>query len=270
MGRDLDGLLPSCNTKLEKTLLSPAVLGGILGGNLRCSEWRHVPVYKGADRSIDGQSDYETVYFGPDNFGGASGLYPIGRNPAPDPQAHAYLKVIDIVRANPGRHTIVAMAPLTNLAIALLVEPDFLENVEHLYILGGTLYVLRSSHGDIRLQAGTQSTYNSITKKTGPLQTFLRDTTSYTVQCCLQDSPGFNVGDFLAVLAATVPESVQETVVHRVDVELAGTYTRGQLVHAWQPKDLPYVKRNTTIVKRFNTRLVEQYFKQVFDPPRRG
>ncbi|XP_077536051.1 uncharacterized protein LOC144148383 [Haemaphysalis longicornis] len=99
-----------------------------------------VPVYKGADRSIDGQSDYETVYFGPDNFGGASVLYPIGGNHASDPQAHAYLKVIDIVRANPGRHTIVAMAPLTNLAIALLVEPDFLENVEHLYILGGTLY----------------------------------------------------------------------------------------------------------------------------------
>lgn len=78
------------------------------------------------------------------------------------------------------------------------------------------------------------------------------------------------MGDFLAVLAAAVPESVEETIVHRVDVELAGTYTRGQLVHAWQPKDLPYVKHNTTIVKRFNTRIVEQYFKLAFDPPSRG
>ncbi|KAH9375220.1 hypothetical protein HPB48_022594 [Haemaphysalis longicornis] len=115
-----------------------------------------------------------------------------------------------------------------------------------------------------------KSTYNSITKKTGPLQTFLRDTTSYTVQCCLQDSPGFNVGDFLAVLAATVPESVQETVVHRVDVELAGTYTRGQLVHAWQPKDLPYVRTQQNHCETLQYPPSSDILQASFRPPRRG
>ncbi|KAK8765332.1 hypothetical protein V5799_032057 [Amblyomma americanum] len=257
-----------------------------------------VPVYMGADRPIDSSLEYEDTYFGPDNFGGASSLYAAGANSAADPDTPAYLKMIELAKKKPGRRTMVLTAPLTNVAIALLVDPDFLEDVEHIYILGGTLYgkgnalpavdfnffsdpeaalvVLQRAACPVTIipweavlhATVPWSTYYGIANKTGPLQTFLRDITTHTVRCCLSggQSPGFNVGDFLAVLAAAVPESVASVLVQRVDVELAGAYTRGQLVHAWQPDMLPHVKRNVTLVRRFDVDFVEKYFKRAFDP----
>ncbi|KAL1428697.1 hypothetical protein MTO96_003041 [Rhipicephalus appendiculatus] len=111
-------------------------------------------------------------------------------------------------------------------------------------------------------------TYYSVTKKSGRLQKFLRDITTHTVRCCLsggQSPGGFSVGDFLAVLAAAVPESVSSTLEQRVDVERCGEYARGQLVHAWESKILPEVKRNVTIVESFDVDVVEKYFKYAFE-----
>ncbi|XP_070390354.1 nucleoside hydrolase-like [Dermacentor albipictus] len=260
---------------------------------------RDVPVYKGADRPIDGHGRTEKTYFGPDNFGGVSAKYPMSRNPAADPHIPGYIKMIQAVKYNPGQLTLVLMAPLTNLAIALLVAPEISAGIRHVYILGGTLYgkgnasptaefnfftdpeaafvVLQRATCPITivpweaiLQATVPwDTYYSITNKSGRIQKFLRDTTAYTVQCCLsggQSPGGFSVGDFLAVLAAAVPESVAQTLQHRVNVERCGAYTRGQLVHAWEPKILPQVKRNVTIVESFDVGVVEKYFKYTFDP----
>ncbi|KAH7960815.1 hypothetical protein HPB49_023587 [Dermacentor silvarum] len=281
-----------------------------------------VPVYKGADRPIDGHWDTEKTYFGPDNFGGVSAQYPMSRNPAGDPQTPGYIKMIELVKKNRGQQTLVLMAPLTNLAIALLAAPEISEGIRHIYILGGTLYAKGNANPtaefnfftdpeaalvvldratcpitiipwEAALQATvpwaipklsckppyltpsifcfshSQNTYYSITNKSGKLQKFLRDITTHTVQCCLsggQSPGGFSVGDFLAVLAAAVPESVTKTLEHRVNVERCGEYTRGQLVHAWEPKILPEVKRNVTIVESFDVGIVEKYFKYSFDP----
>ncbi|KAL1428696.1 hypothetical protein MTO96_003040 [Rhipicephalus appendiculatus] len=71
----------------------------------------------------------------------------------------------------------------------------------------------------------------------------------------------------MAMLAAIVPESVTDFVEHRVSVELTGTQTRGQLVHAWMPYMLTEVKRNVTIIKKFNQSIVNEYFTKTFDPP---
>uniref|UniRef100_A0A6G4ZZB5 Putative nucleoside hydrolase n=1 Tax=Rhipicephalus microplus TaxID=6941 RepID=A0A6G4ZZB5_RHIMP len=257
-----------------------------------------VPVYKGADRPIDGLWEAEKTYFGPDQFGGVSERYPISRNAAADPQTPGYIKMIELIKKNRGEQTLVLTAPLTNFAIALLTAPDISEGIRHVYILGGTLYgkgnvnptaefnfftdpeaalvVLQRAKCPVTLipwEAALQATvpwetYYSVTKKSGRLQKFLRDITTHTVRCCLsggQSPGGFNVGDFLAVLAAAVPESVSSTLEQRVDVERSGEYARGQLVHAWEPKILPQVKRNVTIVKNFDVDVVEKYFKYAFD-----
>uniref|UniRef100_A0A023FDF8 Putative inosine-uridine preferring nucleoside hydrolase n=1 Tax=Amblyomma cajennense TaxID=34607 RepID=A0A023FDF8_AMBCJ len=99
-----------------------------------------IPVYKGADRPIDGRWDYEEIYFGPDNFGNASSLYPMGNNSAPDPNTYGYLKMIEVIKNSSNDLTLVLLGPLTNLAIALLVEPNLTENVTAIYILGGNIY----------------------------------------------------------------------------------------------------------------------------------
>ncbi|XP_075559902.1 nucleoside hydrolase-like [Dermacentor variabilis] len=256
-----------------------------------------VPVFKGADRSIDGYGSTEKIYFGHDNFGNVSAQYPMSSNPNNGSQT-GYAKMIQMAKENPGELTFILVGPLTNMAIALLVEPEFSENIRHVYILGGTLYakgnvrpsaefnfftdpeaaliVLQRTTCPITIipwEASLQApvpwdTFYSITNQTGALQKFLRDITNHTVQCCLsggQSPGGFSLGDFLAVLAAAVPKSVNQTVQNRVEVERCGMQTRGTLVHAWASQTLPHVKRNVTIVESFDVDFVVKYFNATFN-----
>jgi purine nucleosidase len=71
---------------------------------------------------------------GSDGMSGAN--LPIARQRPSD--QHAVDAIIDLVMTNPGEISIVAQAPLTNVAIAFLKEPRIAEAVRHLWIMGGT------------------------------------------------------------------------------------------------------------------------------------
>ncbi len=49
----------------------------------------------------------------------------------------AYQYIIDTVRANPGEITVVAIGPLTNLALALDADPEIVDLVKEIVIMGG-------------------------------------------------------------------------------------------------------------------------------------
>ena len=92
------------------------------------------PVYAGA--SVPMMRDLETAQ----NVHGQDGLGDIGldlhgRVPA---DGWAPQVIVDVIRENPGEITLVAIGPLTNLAIALLWAPDIAEKVERVVIMGGT------------------------------------------------------------------------------------------------------------------------------------
>ena len=92
------------------------------------------PVYTGA--SVPMMRDLETAQ----NVHGQDGLGDIGldlhgRVPA---DGWAPQVIVDVIRENPGEITLVAIGPLTNLAIALLWAPDIAEKVERVVIMGGT------------------------------------------------------------------------------------------------------------------------------------
>jgi purine nucleosidase len=55
----------------------------------------------------------------------------------PDPK-HAVDAIVDLVMANPGEITILAQAPLTNIAAAYVKEPRIARALKHLWIMGGT------------------------------------------------------------------------------------------------------------------------------------
>lgn len=83
-----------------------------------------VPVHQGATRAL---------------------LYPasrFGRLPAgiaprtPEPE-HGVLAMINLVRAHPGEITLAAVGPLTNVALAMLLDPDFAGSLHALVIMGG-------------------------------------------------------------------------------------------------------------------------------------
>lgn len=102
---------------------------------LRVLDWlgaRSVPVYAGADRPLDGPV-YDAAHFhGEDGLGGAQLPEPTRQS---QPGAVAYL--IERLHRHPNQFTVVCTAPLTNLALALRQDPDIVNYVREVVLMGG-------------------------------------------------------------------------------------------------------------------------------------
>lgn len=92
------------------------------------------PVYVGAERPMLRDLGTAQNVHGQDGLGDI-GLDLAGRVPA---EGWAPQVIVDTIREHPGEITLVAIGPLTNLAIALLWAPDIVDKVERVVIMGGT------------------------------------------------------------------------------------------------------------------------------------
>ena len=96
----------------------------------------HVPVAVGAGRPLAQPLDVRRSVHGDDGLGGAAPVL-TGRERQPG-AAPAAVQLVEKVRAHPGC-TLLATGPLTNLALALLLDPGITEQVERVVAMGGTL-----------------------------------------------------------------------------------------------------------------------------------
>ncbi|MFT4988151.1 MAG: purine nucleosidase [Acidimicrobiales bacterium] len=92
------------------------------------------PVIAGAAAPMARALETAQNVHGQDGMGDI-GLDLQGRTPEP---GWAPQFIVDTIRQNPGEITLVAIGPLTNLAIALLWAPDIADKVERVVIMGGT------------------------------------------------------------------------------------------------------------------------------------
>ncbi|WP_407271729.1 nucleoside hydrolase [Radiobacillus sp. PE A8.2] len=97
-----------------------------------------IPVYKGYQAPIlqlgtDKHLTVEDVH-GSDGMGGAN--FPKAEQRAET--MHAVDFLIDAVHANPGEIELLAIAPLTNIAMAIKKDPSIVPEIKHLHIMGGT------------------------------------------------------------------------------------------------------------------------------------
>lgn len=98
----------------------------------------YVPVYKGFERPLlaIGQEAHRTVedVHGSDGMGGAH--FPKAKQ-QPESE-HAIDFIIKTVKNNPGDIALLAIAPLTNIAMAIKKDPTIIKDIPHIYIMGGT------------------------------------------------------------------------------------------------------------------------------------
>ncbi|ADG10842.1 nucleoside hydrolase [Caulobacter segnis] len=116
------------------------------------------PVHRGAEAPLNGPRGASPVH-----VHGENGLGDIDLSgpslPAPDAGA-AHARIIELVHANPGAVTLVAIGPLTNLALALRDAPDIASLVAGVTIMGGafaqgnvTPYAEANIHNDAEAAA---------------------------------------------------------------------------------------------------------------------
>jgi inosine-uridine nucleoside N-ribohydrolase len=110
-----------------------------------------IPVYRGVGQPLLRDLRVADYVHGSDALGGVEMSPPQGR---PQPK-HAARELVDRVMASPGEITLIALGPLTNVALALSMEPEMAGALAELILMGGAVL----THGNAS-EVATANLYN--------------------------------------------------------------------------------------------------------------
>jgi len=94
-----------------------------------------IPVYTGTNQPLLSPVEYAYYVCGNNAFGDI--VYDLPKRSRE--LKHAVSAMVDIIMANPGEITLVGLGPLTNIALALALEPRIATNVKELVLMGGAV-----------------------------------------------------------------------------------------------------------------------------------
>jgi inosine-uridine nucleoside N-ribohydrolase len=179
-----------------------------------------------------------------------------GVHPTPAAQA-----LVDCVNARPGEITVVAIGPLTNIATALLLDPEWDRKVKNLVMMAGAFDMPNVLH-ELNAAFDPEATH-IVMSSVAPILLVPLDVTTRTFMRIADldrlDAAGTALGTFLGrtsrpwvtwladsfgldgcplhdplALATVLDPTLVQTRTASVGVELHGTLTRGRMV-AWDP-----------------------------------
>ncbi|SDY81152.1 purine nucleosidase [Saccharopolyspora shandongensis] len=208
-----------------------------------------------------------------------------------DPESeHAVDALLRLATENPGELSIVAIGPLTNIATAVVKDPDFVQNVKTLYVMGGS----NNARGNITASAEfnfyvdpeaaktvfaagfeivvvpwapltldqavfTQPALDEIAALGTPLSDFFTRVCAATLD--FDRSVGIDGTTHPDSLTAAVllhPELIRSSARYHVDVETAGELTRGYAAMSWGVHGL---EANATVVEEIDAEAFFGYIK---------
>jgi inosine-uridine nucleoside N-ribohydrolase len=97
-----------------------------------------IPVYQGAVRPLLREPRFAPHIHSGDGLGGLAPKYPPTGCLQPGIAAE---KIVEHIMASPGEITLIALGPLTNVALALRLEPRLAANVKEIVLMGGAVRV---------------------------------------------------------------------------------------------------------------------------------
>ncbi|CAB1413471.1 unnamed protein product [Pleuronectes platessa] len=275
------------NTPLENVLTNTLRV-------LKACNRLDIPVYRGCSGPLLANRRHAGDYHGKDGMGDA---------PDPDAPGLELLQkkrgipaMVKIINQNPGEVTLVATAPLTNLAVAVQLDPSLPKKLKALYIMGGNTdsrgnttvcgefnFVADPEAAHIVLDRYTCPTYiapwefscrnslpwsfceNWLSQNTEKAA-FMRKITSLSMKKAqsadyqkeITEGKGFNSCDSYAMAAAIDDTFITESEEVAVTVELVGKYTRGMMVLDYM--ELLNKKHKAVIMQNVDL----ERFKQMF------
>ena len=100
-----------------------------------------IPVFTGAARPLlrEPTAGWASHIHGDDALGGP--YVPHASSVAPGDDRHAALAILGLANANPGELSIIALGRLTNIALALALQPALAAAVQRIVVMGGAVNV---------------------------------------------------------------------------------------------------------------------------------
>jgi purine nucleosidase len=221
------------------------------------------PVFAGCDTPLVLPAADAAFVHGVDGFGDA-GL------PLPERKAeaeHAALALIRLTQEQPGALTLVALGPLTNLALALRLDPTLPQRVPRLVVMGGAVTGRGNTSVPAEFNIGFDPESAHIVFSTWPqfelvdweatmrhgiaLQRFeswlaadddrarCYERISQKIRGFMQERrrPGLVLADALAMAVVLQPDCVVRAEHRHVAVELNGSLTRGATIVDWDGRN---------------------------------
>ncbi|CDG81044.1 nucleoside hydrolase [Janthinobacterium agaricidamnosum] len=105
-------------------------------GRIKANDLLTVPIYAGCDQPLSGAIETAQCILGDSGMPTTGATLPPAA--AIDEGRHAVDALIDAVRSHPGQITLLAIAPMTNLATALARAPDIAGKIVEIVMMGGS------------------------------------------------------------------------------------------------------------------------------------
>ncbi|XP_051986075.1 inosine-uridine preferring nucleoside hydrolase [Xyrauchen texanus] len=106
---------------------------------LSVCEQTQIPVFKGSAGSLVGAVKPYKDHFGTDGLGDVLEDRNSDIWERQIPKEHAVHAMLRLVKENQGEVSLIALGPLTNLALAVRLDPTFPQKLKDLYIMGGNM-----------------------------------------------------------------------------------------------------------------------------------
>jgi purine nucleosidase len=253
---DVVGLtIAAGNVGLEHTVRNALNLCEVVGSN--------APVFAGAPAPLLHPARDAAYVHGRDGFGDTA--YAAAARQAE--AEHAALAILRLSHAHAGRLLLVALGPLTNVALALRLDPTLPQRIARMVVMGGAV----TGHGNITAAAEfnvyfdpeaahivfgafprtelvdweavmahgfPHDAFERWLQAPSPRARFYESISRRTREWAF-DRRGdhWHSADALAMAVALDPEGVREVVERPLAVELAGGHTRGATIVDWRREE---------------------------------
>lgn len=240
-------------------------LGHTVGNALKLIDviGAHTPVFAGCPSPLVLPSPGAGFVHGEDGFGDTA-YVPSARQAADE---HAAAAIVRLAKAFPGQLTLVALAPLTNLALALRLDPELPSRFARLVIMGGAVTGRGNIHlAPVEFNIGFDPEAAHVVFSEWPQFDLIDweacvrhamafdwfdavvaggDARARFYAAISRKARAFNqarerrgmiVADALAMAVALEPGIVRRAEEHHVGIELTGTLTRGATVVDWEDR----------------------------------
>lgn len=251
-----------------------------------------VPVLKGMNQSILFTPETDNFY-GEDGFGDFEYPDPPSEDIIQD--VHGVVALAELVKLCPGKFSLIALGPLTNIALAARLNPKFITDLDEILILGGSVEGVGNAKPGVEFNIfmdvdAAAVVLNEATKRVKPIVLVPWETAMIRAALPMDwrvnvlgaiDSPQIQIlnqaeanqfnrslwvsSDSLVTAVAIDRSLIKSSGSYHVDVETCGSFARGSLFVDYSG-DVVDKGINVEIVKEIDTERFKEMLLRTLNP----